>query len=70
MAENTVIEPLDAVSKMNGIPFKAIPWDGILSMANGRGWYACPMCGLSVSGPLGENVMVHQECYEALKHEN
>lgn len=55
-----------------GREFDAIPWDGVLSMANGRGWYACPICGIGITGPLalegsGDAVMVHKECLEFAK---
>jgi hypothetical protein len=52
-----------------GLEFDAIPWDGVLSMSEGRAWYACPICGIGVTGPLalkgsGQAVMVHKECID------
>ena len=74
MAENTVIEPIDAVSPLYLYRFKAIPWDGVLSESNPRAWYSCPLCGLAIIGSLvgvsdQTPIMVHKECYEALKNE-
>lgn len=55
------------VSWNPGVKFDAIPWDGIMSMADGRAWYACPICEGGITGPLALNgpVMVHQECIDA-----
>lgn len=50
---------------------EVIPWDGIMSMAHGRGWYSCPICGGGVTGPLkhGEPVMAHDFCINTLMKE-
>ena len=46
-------------------PRQCVPWDNILSMADGRGWYACPVCGGGISGPLNGPLMAHEECLKA-----
>ena len=50
------------------VEFDAIPWDGLMSMADGRMWYACPICSGALTGPMdGGPVMVHKECIELAK---
>lgn len=49
-----------------GIEADYVPWDGVLSMSDGRCWHSCPVCGIGVSSFIGGPYMAHKGCLDQL----